>query len=141
MDNIFRSREVIIFLWSALISSMFFSNVVSGLDFVSSTLMFKLICSNFLSNDVVILKRYFACTMNCGENLFGVSLITLVTYERHSVFELIGISYSSFCFDFWYYFSWNPSNCLLVVQNFDQIYHIWIGIWSQSDPQKMEFKR
>ena len=84
MNILFMSREVMILTRSAFISSMLFSNVVSGSNFVTSMLLFILLCSNLLSKDEGILEIYFSCTMNYYESLTDVSLITSVASERHS---------------------------------------------------------
>ena len=105
MDDIFMSREVIIFTLSSLISSMLFLNVVSGSNFVASIMLYILICSKFLSRDAGILEIRFFCTIICDESLIDVSLITSVSSERNSVSVLRGTSYFLFCFYSWCYFT------------------------------------
>ena len=54
MADGFIPMEVMLFTLLALASSIFFSNVVSGLNFVASIMLFILICSNLLLNDAGI---------------------------------------------------------------------------------------
>ena len=105
MSNIFMSRELMVFVWPALISSMFLSNIVSGSKFVTSILLFKIIFSNFLSNYSGILEICFSCTMNCGEKMDNFSFRNSVASKRHIVSELIETSSFSICFYYWCYSS------------------------------------
>ena len=56
----FISMEVIIFIWSYLISSMFFPYVVSDSIFPTLAMLFIIICSYCSSTDVGRLERWFS---------------------------------------------------------------------------------
>ena len=135
------SRGVIIFKLLALISSIVFSNFGSGSIFAASVLLFILSCSKLSSKDAGILEICFSCTSNCYGKLTGISLITSVDYERHSVSELIGASYFSICLYSLCCCSVKSINSFSFCSIIDQIYQTWPGVWSQSNIQKMKFQK
>ena len=86
---------------------------------------FILIWPKFLSKDAGILEICFSCISNCDGNLTDISLRTSVSYERHSVSELIGTSSFSIFSILDAVVRLNPLIFLLVVQKFDHIFQIW----------------
>ena len=88
MADIFMSMEVIIFMWSALISSIFFSNFVLGSNFYSFDSLFVPICSKYSSKDVGSLETLFSWTIIVMK-IIWFTISTSVDSEGHIVSEVI----------------------------------------------------
>ena len=85
-----------------LIYLIVFSNIGSGSKFSASILLFILSCSKFSSKDSRILEICFSCTRNFDGSLTDISVTTSVDSARHSIYESIGTSYFSICFNSWF---------------------------------------
>ena len=134
------SCQGMLFIWSSLISSMLFSNVVSGSNFADSILLLVIIWSNCYSKDAGSLERCFSCITNCDENVSDVSFHTPVASERYSVTESIGTISFQYCSITDVVFPWNPPILLVFVWKFDQTHQNWLRSFSQSDFQNTEFQ-
>ena len=87
MSGMFMSRELMIFIWSDLISSMLFSNFVLDLNFTASNMLFMSICSNCSSKDSGSSERWFSWTNICDWKWFDVSFLAVHYLLRITVFQ------------------------------------------------------
>ena len=131
-------------MWSYLISSMLFSNVISIYNSTSwiilLTLLLLLTVSMCSSKDAEIVRILFSCSIYFDGNVFVVSFITLLLYDRCSFYDL-GLTSS---FKIFLDYSYSPLSTDSVHHVFFQIFHVtyeifdqinqtWLGVCFQSN--------